>query len=334
MDLDNGIVSVSVIIVNFNSGDRLAKCLTSLAEQSVKPQEIVVVDNASSDCSLALAKGQLEGVVLIPMDDNLGFAAANNRAVERVSSDWVAFLNPDAYPQPNWIAAFSEGVKRYPDVDAFGSTQLAADDPTLLDGLGDAYFAAGVAYRGGFQHRQPEQLQDSETFAACAAAAFYRKTTFLELGGFDESFFCYVEDVDLGFRLRLAGGRTFQLADAIVAHEGSGITGRHSDFSIYHGHRNRIVTHFRNMPLSILVLTLPMHLVLNVYLAIRFSFSGGVMAYLRGMRDAVGMVYRQRGRRKEIQLEKKISTRQLAAALTWSPLKLATRSPDLRPIIR
>ncbi|MEO1659095.1 MAG: glycosyltransferase family 2 protein [Pseudomonadota bacterium] len=332
MDTLTGIASVSVIIVNYNAGDRLAKCLSSLAGQSAAPKEIFVVDNASSDNSMALAAPHLGDAHVMMMDDNLGFAAANNRAVDRATGDWVAFLNPDAYPDKDWIKAFVQGVQTYPEVDAFGSTQLAADDPSRLDGLGDAYFFGGVAYRGGFHHPRPDDAEDAETFAACAAAAFYRREAFLKLGGFDESFFCYVEDVDLGFRLRLAGGRTLQLADAIVAHEGSGITGRHSDFSIYHGHRNRVVTHLRNMPAVLLVPTLPVHLVLNMYLAIRFSFRGGVRAYLRAMRDAIGMVYANRDRRRELQSTRKISILELATALTWSPVKLATRSPDLRPV--
>lgn len=323
---------VSVLIVNYNSGERLARCLAHLEAQRFKDFEIIVVDNASTDGSERAATASALNPTLIRAGDNLGFAAGNNLGANSAAGEWLAFLNPDAYAAPDWLLAFAEAIEKYRGVDAFGSTQLKADNPALIDGAGDAYHVFGIPYRG--HHGWPALTlpPDGECFAPCAAAAFYRRATFESLGGFDESFFCYGEDVDLGFRLRLAGGRVVQLSRARVLHEGSGVTGRNSDFTLYHGHRNRIWTYFLNMPLIYLVPTAPFHLLANMYLLMRFMAVGGLRAYLRALRDGFGGLPGLKARRRERLSARKSSLIALARALTWSPLKPMRREADIRPI--
>ncbi|MEL7488005.1 MAG: glycosyltransferase family 2 protein, partial [Pseudomonadota bacterium] len=218
---------VSVIIVNYNSGHRLEKCLAHLVRQTVSDFETIIIDNASTDASMdaarRLARETPEELTIIDAGDNLGFAAANNKAAQGARGTWLAFLNPDAYARPDWIEKLLDAAKRYPSADAFGSTQIDAADETRLDGAGDVLHAFGLPYRGYFGWPAEAVSVDAETFSACAAAALYRRSTFDALGGFDERFFCYGEDVDLGYRLRLAGGRCIQVASAVVAHEGSGV---------------------------------------------------------------------------------------------------------------
>ncbi|MFQ5562783.1 MAG: glycosyltransferase family 2 protein [Parvularculaceae bacterium] len=324
--------TVSVLIVNYNSGDRLGRCLVHLERQSFAEFEIIVVDNGSTDGSERAAENAGRETGLIRAGENLGFAAANNLAVRSASGEWLAFLNPDAYPAADWLEAFSNAVESYPGVDAFGSTQLMADDPSIIDGAGDAYHVFGVPYRGHYGWPTETLPEDGECFAPCAAAAFYRRRTFESLGGFDESFFCYGEDVDLGFRLRLAGGRAVQLSRAQVLHEGSAISGRHSDFTLYHGHRNRIWTYFLNMPLTILIPTAPFHLFANLYLLGRFMAVGGASAYLRALKDGYGGLPRLYARRRRRQHARKASLGAIARMLTWSPLKPYRREADLFPI--
>jgi len=328
--------AVTVIIVNFNSGDRLARCLRHLAAQTSKNFDVIVFDNASSDGSERAAETDTPGgpiVRLMRSEDNIGFAAGNNRASTEASGQWLAFLNPDAYADPDWIEQLLSGAERHAGVEVFGSTQLNADAPDIIDGAGDVYHAFGVPYRGGFGW-PAEKLPggDRECFAPCAAAALFRRSTFEALGGFEETFFCYGEDVDLGFRHRLAGGRAVQLRGAVVLHEGSGITGRHSDFTIYHGHRNRLWTYYRNMPTPLLIATAPFHVLVNIYLFFRLALAGGARAYLRGVRDALKGLAGQNAGRRRIQETRQTSLSALASALCWSPIKVARRAPDLRPI--
>ncbi|MBY0423473.1 MAG: glycosyltransferase, partial [Parvularculaceae bacterium] len=128
---------ISVVIVNFNAGARLGRCLACLEAQTFRDFEVIVVDNASSDGSLEHARASRLGVRVVEAGANLGFAAANNRAAEIAASEWLAFLNPDAYAEPDWLEALLAGASQYPWADAFGSTQIDAKDPHLLDGVGD-----------------------------------------------------------------------------------------------------------------------------------------------------------------------------------------------------
>ncbi|GAB4521606.1 MAG: glycosyltransferase family 2 protein [Amphiplicatus sp.] len=322
--------AATVLIVNYNSGDRLAKCLAHLARQTRRDFETIVIDNQSADGSQEAA--QRAGVALIEAGANLGFAAANNLGAKRAGGEWLAFLNPDAYPAPDWFEKLMEGAARYPWADAFGSTQLDAADPGRIDGAGDVFHVLGVPYRGHFGWRVETLPPDGECFAPCAAAAMYRRARFEELGGFDESFFCYGEDVDLGFRLRLAGGRCVQLADARVLHEGSGVTGRYSDFAVYHGNRNRIWTAYKNMPGALYWPLAPARLAADLFLLARAFAAGTGPSYARALRDGYGGLAALKGKRRAIQKTRRISTLALARMLVWSPLKMLRREGALRPL--
>ena len=332
MTVDNPAVRISVIIVNYNSGARLRRCLEALLEQNRRADEIIVIDNASSDDSLEAARAFKGRVNIIEAGDNLGFAAANNRAAARAAGDWLAFLNPDAYPRADWLKAMETAIEKYPDYDAFGSLQIRADDPERLDGAGDVFHGSGAPYRGHFGWPTDTAPPDGECFSPCAAAAVYRKATFEKLGGFEESFFCYCEDIDLGYRLRLGGGRALQLRDAAVLHEGSGVTGRRSEFSIYYGHRNRIWTYVRNTPAPVLLISLPYHLIADIALFAYFLLNGRGGAYTRALRDAILDAPRQLAARKRIQSNRRVSAFAIFQAITWSPIALWRRRADIRAI--
>ncbi len=324
---------LSVIIVNYNSGERLSRCLAQLGRQTYRDFEIIVIDNASADGSLAAA---MEAAPLTPRTidagSNLGFAAANNVAAREAQGDWLVFLNPDAYPERDWLSALVTASARYPWADAFGSTQLMADDPTKIDGAGDVVHILGIPYRGHFGWPVDQLPEDGECFAPCAAAAMYRRQTYIDLGGFEESFFCYGEDVDLGFRLRLAGGRAVQVKAARVLHEGSGVSGRYSDFTVYHGNRNRIWMTFRNMPGVLYWPLMPLRILADAYLCLRAWSVGTGRAYTEAMVDGYGGLPALAADRRRLQRSRTARLGAIAAALTWSPLKVSRREASLRPI--
>lgn len=323
-------VAVTVIIVNYNSGHRLGACLDALEASTFKDFAVTVVDNASTDGSERLAHDRDIHVDLIKSEVNLGFAEGNNLAAKDAKGDWLAFLNPDAYAAPGWLQALMSATQRYPDVEAFGATQISAHNKAMLDGVGDCYFFGGVPYRGHHGWRKETLPPEAEVFSACGAAALYKRSAFEALGGFDKRFFCYVEDVDLGFRLRLKGGKTMQIPDAVVHHEGSAISGDGSPFTIYHGHRNRIWTHFLNLPIALLVVSLPVHLLANVYLLFRFLFAGRSGPYLRALRDGYAALPSLCGDRRKRMAGRRASLNDLARAMTWSPTKLWRKKADLK----
>lgn len=323
---------VSVVIVAFNPGPHLQRALDALAVQTVQDVEIIVWDNASTD-------GAVDAVRLPPRArlvrsaENLGFAAGNNRAAALSAAPYLALLNPDAFPEPDWLERLLAAAART-GAAAVASLQLMDEAPDRLDGAGDVLSICGVGWRGGYARpRARYALAEAETFGACGAAVLYRRDAFDRAGGFEPRFFCYFEDVDLSFRLRLLGERIVLAPDAIVRHVGSAATGRGSDFSLYHGARNRIWTFVRCMPAPLWPIAAPAFAVAQLALLARDGLRGRAAPVWRGIMDGLkgaGAMLRDRP-------AKGLSparTREIAAALSWSPLALLDRRPVLRRIRR
>lgn len=281
---------VSVIIVNWNGGDLLLRCLGDLRQQTWPDYEVIVVDNASDDGSAQAVTSQFPEVRLIEAGSNLGFAAGNNLAVRHASPDsrWIAPLNPDAFPEPDWLQTLMDAAQQHPEFAIFGSRLMDANTRTLLDGTGDAYHISGLVWRTAHgQALQAEHLKSREIFSTCAAAGLYRRDVFDELGGFDEDYFCYIEDIDLGFRYQLLGHRCLYVPESVVYHVGSALTGKRSDFCVYYGHRNLVWTFVKNMPGILFWLLLPLHLALNLVSLAYFTQQGQGKPIWNAKRDAV-----------------------------------------------
>ena len=282
-------MTIAVLIVNWNGGDLLCRCLDALERQRRPPDHVIVVDNASTDDSLARAAHALGGVELVALPANVGFARANNVGARAARAfDALALLNPDAFPEPGWLGALERAAEREPSVASFASQMRLDSAPDYLDGAGDTYHASGRAWRNGHRSlaaRWP--AADVEVFAPCAAAALYRREAFEQAGGFDEQYFCYLEDVDLGFRLRLLGHRSLYVHDAVVRHVSSAVSGYRSDFAVYHGERNLIWTFVKNMPGPLLWLYLPQHVALNIAALAYYPWRGQGFTALRAKVDAL-----------------------------------------------
>lgn len=298
---------VSVIIVNWNGAKFLERCLAALAAQTVKPHEIILLDNASTDDSLEIARG-FPDLRLLSLKENTGFARGNNLAIEAAAAEteWIALLNPDAYAEPHWLEELLAATKRNPGFAVFSSKLLNATEPALLDGAGDAYYMSGRVRRiAKDRPARSSGEKEIEVFSPCAAAAMYRRTALRKVGGFDEAYFCYVEDVDLGFRLRLAGYRCLYVPQSVALHVGSGTTGgQHSDFAVYHGHRNLVWTFVKDMPGFLFWVLLPLHLLLNLASVIWLSLRGQGKVVLRAKRDALAGIPGMWRKRKIIQAER------------------------------
>jgi GT2 family glycosyltransferase len=277
---------VSVIVVSYQSGPTLARCLEALRAQTFTDFEVLLVDNASTDGAPQAAVAADSTLRFLQPGANLGFAAGNNLAAREARGRWLALLNPDAYARPDWLEALVAGAARHPRVRCFTALQMAADAPGLMDGAGDVMTSAGIPFRGGYRRRRPPNLPEGEVFSACGAATLIDRELFLGLGGFDERFFCYCEDVDLGYRLRLAGEPTLLLPGAVVEHVGSASTGVRSDFSIFHGSRNRVWTFIKNTPPLLLWLTTPLHVAVTAGLLLLHWRRGDAAPVVRGIRAA------------------------------------------------
>jgi GT2 family glycosyltransferase len=293
----------AVLVVNWNSGALLERCLSAVFAQTLRPREVVVVDNDSRDGSADRVEALFPGARVLRPGRNLGFAAANNLAARAAAPcGWLALVNPDAFPDPRWLERLAAAAAAQPSYSFFASRLVSAGDPGRLDGTGDLYSPSGLAWRR--DHGKPVEqapATPSEVFSACAAAALYRRDAFDEVGGFDESYFCFFEDVDLAFRLRLAGHRCLYVPDAVVHHVGSASTRRGSDFAVYHGHRNLVWTYVKDMPWPHVLTFLPQHLLLNVLSIAWFTLRGQARAIFRAKWDAVRSLPRVFRERRAVQ---------------------------------
>jgi GT2 family glycosyltransferase len=181
------------------------------------------------------------------------------------------------------------------NIGAVGAIQLSPDESTI-DGLGDRLSIGGLPRRIAFGEPAKQVASYVSTnpydpiFSPCAAVALYRRSAIREVGQFDEDYFCYCEDVDLGFRLRLAGYECVRANQAFALHAGSASTGQHSDFSIFHGHRNLVWNFAKNMPGALLIALMIPHLAINLGSILYFAIlrrpavmSRAKLAALRGL---------------------------------------------------
>ncbi len=322
--------TISVIIVNLNGADILPRCIKALKAQIFTDFEIIIVDNNSSDGSADGLERHWPELRVVRLDHNAGFAPANNLAARLARGQWLALLNNDAFPEPDWLAALLNAAKQYPDFTLFGSKLIKANEPTLLDGTGDIYHISGLAWRRHYNHPidaagdQPEEI-----FSPNAAAVLYSRDAFLQSGGFDEDFFSYHEDVDLGFRLRLLGHRCLYVPDAVVNHIGSASAGVRSAFSVYHGHRNLVWSYFQNMPGYLMWKYLPAHLLANVIFLVYYSYYGLGKAIWRAKWDALRGLSKALQKRQKIQATRVVGEQEIKRLLNheWlAPYLLGLRA--------
>jgi GT2 family glycosyltransferase len=318
--------AVSVLIVNYDSGAHLSNAVRGLMEQSLADIEVIVVDNGSCDDSFERARAVVredKRFSLVQAGSNLGFAAGNNFAASKARGTWLALLNPDAVPAPNWLDQLMAATRRHPGVVMFGSTQIDALDARRLDGAGDHYLATGLPWRGGYGWPVEQTPSEGEVFAPCAAACLIRADAFREVGGFDERFFCYVEDVDLAFRLRLLGHRCIQVPRAVAMHVGAASADTEgSAFADRCGTRNLIWCFVKCMPGPLFWPLLPFHIVSVLLWAARLGRGGwdGIRLALRGL-PAIWSL------RMVLQRTRRVPWWRIALALTWSPLRYLRRAP-------
>ena len=325
--------TITVCIIAYNSGPTLRTCLERLAGQTFRDFETLVIDNASPDPGDAAIAREFPFVQLIENSENLGFAGAGNQGARLARGRWYVLLNPDAFAQPNWLEELAGAAERYPNLLSFTSRQLMDEDPGLLDGLGDVMSGYGIPYRGGYLSRDPGDTPEGEVFSPCGAAMMIDRALFLKLGGFDEFFFCYSEDVDLGYRLQLSGEPTLLVPSAVIRHVGSASTGgRKSEFAVFHGTRNRFYVVYKDTPAILLPVVVPLHLMGVVYISSRRENWPHAHIVWRAFKESLKGLPTILKSRRAVQRARRASAWEIAKAMTWNPRDLTGRRPVIRPL--
>lgn len=275
--------AISVVIVNWNRKELLGACLDSLAAQTFPNFEIIVVDNGSDDGSSTFVKELAASfprpIRLIENGENRGFCAANNQAFAVSQTEYIALLNNDAEAQPGWLAAMFDAIHVKPDVGEsdvgmVASKILVWEDPRIIDKCGHLIYPDGQNRgRGAGQIDQGQFNRQEEALWPDGCAALYRRAMLDEVGGFDEEFFAYADDAELGLRARIAGWTCLYAPGAVVRHHRGATLGLNSAKRLTLIERNRVLLVVKLFPWNLLWVNGAYHLV---------RIGAGMAAALRG----------------------------------------------------
>ena len=239
---------VSVVIPSWDGAGLLRAALSSIQAQTFTDFETVVVDNGSRDGTAEMLAADFPGVRVIAFPENRGFAVAVNAGVRASRGEIVTLMNNDVEADPKWLATLVNALDRRPDVGSVSSKMLDAANPDRLDTAWDAMSL--LAYNVGKGELDgPHFNVGRYVLSACAGAAAYRRSLFDRVGYFDEDFFAWFEDVELGIRCQLAGYRCWYEPAAVVRHRGSSTGARMPDRKVFLLVRNSLILFFQTMPL-------------------------------------------------------------------------------------
>lgn len=323
--------AISIVIVNYNGEQWLARCVDAVLRQEGSSFEIVVVDNASTDRSLEAANLADSRVRIVRLASNQGFAGGNNAGAAAARGRLLAFLNNDTEVEPGWLAALRHALDADAGVGLATSRIVYLHDPSRVDSAGDGWARWGGAFKRGHGMPASSWEHSGEVFGACGAAFMIRRTTFDEIGGFDEDLFLVHEDVDLSYRAQLLDYRCLYVADARVRHAGSATLGTVTAISVFQGQRNLEWVYFKNTPATLLMRSLPGHLLYVAAAAAYFARVGLLGPFLKAKWSALAGLSRVLGKRRTIQRTRRASNQRLWALMEprWLSLKRREKRFDL-----
>lgn len=248
---------VSIIIVNWNGKRFLERNLSSVYSQTFHQFEVILIDNGSTDGSVEFVRSNFPDTIIIENKDNLGFAKANNQGIEIARGKYIATLNNDTILDKDWLSNLVNAAESSESrVGMWAPKILSMEERTRIDSVGGLLiYRDGIARGRGRGKEDKGQFDEvKEILFPSACSALYRKDMLDGIGYFDEEFFAYCEDSDLGFRARLAGWNAVSVPDAVVYHHYSGSTGRYSETKAFLVERNHLWLAIKNFPVTMLAL--------------------------------------------------------------------------------
>jgi GT2 family glycosyltransferase len=308
--------TVSVVIPNLNGRRLLGRCLERLREQTVTDMETIVVDNGSEDDSVAFVESHFPETQIVALGENRGFAGGMNAGIQRARGAHVAFLNNDAEASPRWLEELLACLGRHPRAAAATSKLLLADRRNTIDGAGDCLTPSFLPYARGHGQTDRGQFEEEvEVFSPAGAASLWRRSALEEVGLFDERFFAYYEDVDLGFRARLKAYECWYAPKAVAYHHRGATAGSQPEFRLFHPLKNRWFLILKNAPGRLLARNALLLVIGEGYLWLRVLRARKPFAAVRAYGEVLRNLCAIRSERDRIQKHRRIAHRDLIRLL-------------------
>jgi GT2 family glycosyltransferase len=305
--------TLSVVIVAHDSRAALERTLPALAAELDEDDEVIVVDNASTDGSAELARELAPQATVVDAGDNVGFAAGCNLGAAAASGELLCLLNPDAVPQPGWRRAIELPMTEDRGWSAWQAL-VTADNGTTINTRGGVVHFTGIAWAGGAgEPVAAEPIAAGEPGFISGACLAIPRRRYLELAGMPAPFFLYHEDVDLSLRVRLGGGTLGVEPSARVDHDYEFAKGA---AKWHYLERNRWATLIRTYPAPLLALLFPALLATELALLAAAAAGGWLAQKVRAWGATLAALPRLVGERREIQATRTISTSDFARGLT------------------
>jgi len=335
--------SVAVIVVNWNRRELLRRCLQSLEQQSIsEPFDVVLVDNGSNDASASMVRQEFESnskfrIKVIENAENRGFCAANNQGFSASKTEFVALLNNDAEADEHWLENLFLAFDERSNVGMAASKILVYEDPRRIDKVGHLMFPDGQNRgRGSGELDNGQYDQVEEVLWPDGCAAMYRRAMLDEIGGFDEEFFAYADDAELGLRARIAGWSCLYIPGAVVRHHRGATLGLRSTRRLELIERNRVLLAVKLFPWSLLCLNGPYWLAraaAGLWAALRNRGEVGrypgvtgklrvIFALLKGNLQAVRMIPLMLRKRRDLESIRKLTPREVKQLLRRHQISL------------
>lgn len=278
---------ISIVIPNYNGNKYLKGCIDAIYNTHQIPFEIIIIDNGSTDSNYNWLK-EYKNIYFKQLDKNYGFSRAVNEGVKQAQGKYVLLLNNDTEIYEGFIEELVRCIEKDPKTFSVCSQMIQYHRPSFIDDAGDEYNLLGWAYKRGDGQAVDTYNKVERVFSACAGAAIYRKSVFEEIGYFEESFFAYMEDVDISYRALIHGYKNMYCPDAKVLHIGSATSGsKYNAFKVRLAARNNIYVPYKNMPFLQLIINMPFLLLGYLIKYIFFIKKGFGKEYKEGFLEGV-----------------------------------------------
>ncbi|MFY0544185.1 glycosyltransferase family 2 protein [Brevibacillus sp. H7] len=285
-------MDVSIVIPNYNGAEYILDCIASIYDQIEDKKAIIVIDNNSSDNSTALIEETYPEITLIKNEMNVGFARAVNQGIAFSRSKYVILLNNDAFADSNFVQMLYSCIEADPTIFSASAKMLSYSNPKIIDNAGDQLCLTGWAFKTGDGNESHLYEKERVIFSSCAGAAIYRRKLFDEIGYFDDTFFAYLEDVDVGFRANIFGYKNVYCPKATVLHIGSATTGssKYNNFKVKLSARNSVYMLVKNIPVFLFMINAPFLFVGFLIKALFFWKIGFGKQYIQGLFEGIKTV--------------------------------------------